>query len=140
MLFRQIFLSGVISVKNKIAIIILSVVTFVSLSFSYYVCQKSGYVYKFLSRYGIINVHESYVKYVSIDLDKYINATNNVNLVGKKLTVIGDSYVANLNDPVSYTWPFKFALKYKMKFFSNYCFYHLKISSQFFYKLFCIFL
>ena len=37
-------------------------------------------------------------------------------LAGKRIAVIGDSYVRNHKDPIEYTWHYKFAQKHKMKY------------------------
>lgn len=39
-------------------------------------------------------------------------------LRGKKIGVIGDSYVRNHKDPVEYTWHYKFAQKHGMQYFN----------------------
>ena len=40
------------------------------------------------------------------------------NLKGKKIGVIGDSYVRNHKDPVEFTWHYKFAQKHGMQYFN----------------------
>lgn len=40
------------------------------------------------------------------------------NLKGKRIGVIGDSYVRNHKEPVENTWHFKFAQKYEMQYFN----------------------
>lgn len=42
----------------------------------------------------------------------------NEDLNGKKIAVIGDSYVKNHLQPVEYTWHYKFAQKHGMKYFN----------------------
>lgn len=37
-------------------------------------------------------------------------------LTGKRIAVIGDSYVRNHKDPIEYTWHYKFAQKYNMQY------------------------
>jgi lysophospholipase L1-like esterase len=39
-------------------------------------------------------------------------------LYGKKIGVIGDSYVRNHRDPIEYTWHYKFAQKYGMQYYN----------------------
>lgn len=40
------------------------------------------------------------------------------NLEGKNIAVLGDSYVKNHQEPVEYTWHYKFARKYKMNYYN----------------------
>ena len=39
-------------------------------------------------------------------------------LYGKKIGIIGDSYVRNHRDPIEYTWHYKFAQKYGMQYYN----------------------
>ena len=39
-------------------------------------------------------------------------------LYGKRIGVIGDSYVRNHREPVEYTWHYKFAKKHGMQYFN----------------------
>ena len=39
-------------------------------------------------------------------------------LHGKKIGIIGDSYVRNHRDPIEYTWHYKFAQKYGMQYYN----------------------
>lgn len=42
----------------------------------------------------------------------------NVSLEGKRIGFIGDSYVKNHRDPVEYSWHYKLAKKYGMKYYN----------------------
>jgi hypothetical protein len=45
-------------------------------------------------------------------------STSSDPLYGKRIGVIGDSYVRNHREPVEYTWHYKFAKKHGMQYFN----------------------
>ena len=45
-------------------------------------------------------------------------STSSDPLYGKRIGVIGDSYVRNHREPVEYTWHYKFAKKHRMQYFN----------------------
>ena len=60
-------------------------------------------------------------KYSTVDINPYgapieVSYVDEKRLEGKKLCVIGDSYVYNHGCPVTETWHYKVALKHKMKY------------------------
>ena len=48
----------------------------------------------------------------------FAQVNNELELKGKRIAVIGDSYVRNHKEPVEYTWHYKFAQKHSMEYFN----------------------